>query len=36
MEEFEFGVVELGILTYYMAEILWTTMGQDTGCVCIV
>jgi hypothetical protein len=36
MEEFEFGVGELGILTYYMAEVLWMTLGQDTECVCVL
>ncbi len=34
MEEFVFGVVEIGILTYYMAEVLWVIMRQDNKCVC--
>jgi hypothetical protein len=29
-------VVELGIFTYYLAEVLWVTMGQDTKCACVL
>jgi hypothetical protein len=36
MEEFVFGVVELGILTYYMAEVLWVIGTGHQVCVCIV